>query len=160
MDLTAEAFGRTKEVESWIDDAKTIAAKRNEPDIRTGSHCSDPFDCNFLTYCTAQEPQPTFPAAWLPRKTKAIKILMQESGVIEMGEIPDTILNPRQLRVKTHTLAQSVFLNAKGAAEALAYHGFPAYFLDFETISFGVPIWRGTKPYQQNSFPVQLAQAI
>jgi hypothetical protein len=28
----------------------------------------------------------------------------------------------------------------------------PAYFLDFETIQFAVPIWKGTRPYQQIPF--------
>jgi hypothetical protein len=34
----------------------------------------------------------------------------------------------------------------------LAAHKLPAYFLDFETIQFAVPIWKGTRPYQQIPF--------
>jgi DNA-nicking Smr family endonuclease len=34
----------------------------------------------------------------------------------------------------------------------LAKHKLPAYFLDFETIQFAVPIWKGTRPYQSHTF--------
>jgi hypothetical protein len=54
-------------------------------------------------------------------------------------------LKPTPCRVR------SIF-GAKRAAKASAAHKLPAYFLDFETISFAVPIWKGTRPYQQLPF--------
>lgn len=66
--------------------------------------------------------------------------------------MPDDLLSLKQLRVKTHTLANTVFFDAAGAAADLAIHLQPAYFVDFETIQFAVPIWQGTRPYQQNTF--------
>ncbi len=68
----------------------------------------------------------------------------------------DDLLNPKQLRVKTHTLANTVYFDAEGAAADLAPYPLPAYFLDFETINFAVPIWKGTRPYQQNVFQFSL----
>jgi hypothetical protein len=64
-------------------------------------------------------------------------------------------LNDRQLRVKQCSLSGEPFFDANGAAAVLASHGFPAFFLDFETISFAVPIWVGTRPYQ--TFPFQFS---
>jgi hypothetical protein len=66
--------------------------------------------------------------------------------------VPDEVLNDLQARVKEHTLAGTVFFDAAGAAEDLAPHGLPAYFLDFETINFAVPVWKGTRPYEQIVF--------
>ena len=40
--------------------------------------------------------------------------------------------------------------------QALAAHSMPAYFLDFESVQFAVPIWKGTRPYQQNCFQFSL----
>lgn len=156
-DLTEEAFGRSREVETWISTAQTVAARRKEPDIRTGLHCSDPHGCGFVGYCTRQEPQEKFPARWLPRiQSKALRKLIHEDGVTDLRKIPDGLLNPSQLRVKTHTLKKSVYFDAKAAAEALEQHRFPAWFLDFETVNFGVPIWKGTRPYQQIPFQFSL----
>ena len=123
----------------------------------TGGHCGDPYPCSFLGYCQSQEVQPEFPASWLPRvQTKALKALLHEELVTELAEVPDDLLNERQLRVKTHTLDNTTFFDTSGAAADLASCRLPAYFLDFETISFAVPIWKGTRPYQQIPFQFSL----
>jgi hypothetical protein len=49
-----------------------------------------------------------------------------------------------------------VYFDAAGAKKDLAPYGFPAYFLDFESIQFAVPIWKGTRPYQQICFQFSL----
>ena len=49
-------------------------------------------------------------------------------------------------------MANTVFFDAAGAAADLAPYGFPGYFLDFETIQFAVPIWKGIRPYQIITF--------
>ena len=71
---------------------------------------------------------------------------------------PDSslILTGRQCLVKEHTLNDSVFFDAAGAASDLVPHGFPAYFLDFETNQLPVPIWKGTRPYQKIVFQFSL----
>lgn len=152
-DLTEEAFGRSKDVETWISTAQAVAARRKEPALRTGPHCNDPYPCGFEEYCTGQEPSEKFPARWLPRiQSKALRKLIYKDGVTDLRKIPDGLLNSSQLRVKTHTLKKSVYFDAKAAAKALEQHHFPAWFLDFETVSFGVPIWKGTRPFQQIPF--------
>jgi hypothetical protein len=75
--------------------------------------------------------------------------------VTRLDQVPDEQLSERQLRVKRSSLSGDPFFNAAGAAAALAPHGFPAFFLDFETVSFAVPIWAGTRPYQ--TFPFQFS---
>ena len=81
---------------------------------------------------------------------------LAEQGVDDMRGVPDDILSEKQALVKEHTLANTVFFDAAGAAADLAPYGFPAYFLDFETIQFAVPIWKGTRPYQQITFQFSL----
>ena len=152
-DLTAESFAREAEVKSWIADAQKIAGKRKEPVIRTGGQCSDPYECGFLGYCQSQEPQAEYPISWLPRiQSKALKALIDDEGVTDLRHIPDDLLNERQCRVKAHTLLGKTYFDAPNAAADLAAHKLPAYFIDFETIQFAVPVWKGTRPYQQIPF--------
>ena len=73
-----------------------------------------------------------------------------------MRDIPDDHLNAQQRQIKQLTLSGTHYFNAGGAAAELGFHGFPAYFLDFETINFAVPIWKGTRPYQQVPFQFSL----
>lgn len=156
-DLTEEAFGRQAEVETWIAGAQAIAKKVKEPKVCTGGQCSDPFECGFLAYCQGQEPQPQYPVNWLPRiQAKALKSHIEAKGVFDMRHVPDDLLNERQQRVKDHTLAGSPYFNAQAAAMELATCKLPAYFLDFETIQFAIPIWKGTRPYQQIPFQFSL----
>jgi hypothetical protein len=154
-DLTAEAFSRTEEVKAWIEKAQKTAASLAEPAIETGSNCDTPYACGFYDYCSRNAPKAQYPIHWLPYfGAKAQELAAQ--GVIELVDVSDDLLNPRQLRVKTHTLANTVYFDAEGAAADLAMHPLPAYFLDFETIQFAVPIWQGTRPYQQNTFQFSL----
>ena len=155
-DLTAEAFARTAEVEAWIAEAQTVAELPTEPTVGVGSHCYDPFECGFCNYCHQGIVQPEYPLDLLPRFSAAKREKLAQQGVNDLRDMPDDLLSDRQLMVKEHSLAKTVFFDAAGAAADLAPHGFPAYFLDFETIQIAVPIWKGTRPYQQITFQFSL----
>ncbi|MFZ3028426.1 DUF2779 domain-containing protein [Rhodoferax sp.] len=155
-DLTAEAFSRTDEVKAWISQAQSVDAMPAEPEIGTGAHCDVPYSCGFYDYCSRNEPKAEFPIHWLPRFSAAKVRELAIQGVIDLRAVPDELLNEKQLRVKDHTLTNTVHFDAAGAAADLAVHSLPAYFLDFETIQFAVPIWKGTRPYQQNTFQFSL----
>ena len=66
-DLTAEAFARADEVESWIAKAAAIAEAEPEPTVTTGDQCWSPFECGFYGYCTRNDHAPEYPLNWLPR---------------------------------------------------------------------------------------------
>jgi hypothetical protein len=73
-----------------------------------------------------------------------------------MREIPDEYLNGTQKLVRDCTVSGKPYFDADGAQAALSSHSLPAYFLDFETIQFAVPIWEGTRPYAQIPFQYSL----
>ena len=152
-DLTEESFSRADEVRGWIFAAHATARKRVEPPIQTGVHCNEPYECGFVAYCKTQEPQAQYPVEWLPRvQTKALKTELLKPTVTDLRHVSDELLNPQQLKVKKHTLSGKCYFDKSGAADALAAHKLPAYFLDFETIAFAVPVWKGTRPFQQIPF--------
>ena len=156
-DLTEEAFSREDEVEEWIAAAHKIVTKITEPKIRTGGQCFAPFTCGFVDYCQAQEPQADYPVHWLPDiRAKALKDHIAANPAIDLRDMPDDLLNELQLRVKKCSLSGKTYFDAAGAASALNSHKLPAYFLDFETIQFAVPIWKGTRPYQMIPFQYSL----
>jgi CRISPR/Cas system-associated exonuclease Cas4 (RecB family) len=156
-DLTDEVMTRENEVEGWIAKAQAVSKLDLEPAIKTGKHCAAPHECSFLKYCQSKEPKPKYPASWLPAFAAKKMLAVRNDGAMpDMAEVADDLLNAKQLRVKTHTLSQTTYFDAEGAAADLAPHGFPAYFLDFETNNFAVPIWKGTRPYQQIPFQFSL----
>lgn len=155
-DVTADAREGAKKVAAWVEEAtKTVTGRM--PQVPRGRHCKDPFPCGFAEFCAELDPEPEYPSAWLPRVTsRQLKTLIEDQGVRSLSDVPDNLLNPIQLRVKQHTLSQQTYFDAAGAAAALKPYSFPAYFLDFETIQFAVPVWAGTKPFQQIPFQFSL----
>lgn len=152
-DVTAEALGREAEVRSWIADAHHVVANKHEPRIAIGKHCADPFECGFRDYCQGLIPAAKQPIDQLPGKLgKALVALIDSDGLTELGDVPDNLLNVKQLRVKSAALSGKTYFDKLAAAKTLAVHKLPAYFMDFETIQFAVPIWKGTRPYQQIPF--------
>ncbi|WP_245638597.1 DUF2779 domain-containing protein [Hydrogenophaga palleronii] len=155
-DLTQEALAREEEVKCWIDRAQTVSALDQAPEMAVGPHCDDPFECGFYGHCNQHESQATYPIHWLPRRGARLKQALDARQITDMRDVPDDLLNPVQQRVKHHTLTDTVYFDSTGAAEDLAAHPLPAQFLDFETIQFAVPIWAGTRPYQQIPFQYSL----
>ena len=156
VDLTPTAFARSNEVQGWIRDAHAVAALDNPPDVAVSSHCHEPFECGFLGHCNHSAQEAEYPVTWLPRiQAKALKEYIQGEQVTDLRDLPDSLLNERQLRVKRATLTGQVFFDAEGAKADLAKWQFPAYFLDFETVQFAVPRWVGSRPFQ--FLPFQLS---
>ena len=155
-DLTEEAKGRHAEVEQWIEDAQSTAALEDEPVVEVGNHCSTPFTCGFCHYCWKDVPQPQIPTNILPRIRKTKLKNWESRGITELCDAPDHEINAIQQRVKAATLAGETYFDGAGAAAALGGQATPAYFLDFETIMFAVPIWKGTRPYRQLTFQFSL----
>lgn len=152
-DLSKETFERAVDAAGWITAAKEVASLASPPAVTTGGHCSTPFQCGFHAHCHSLERQAAHPVRWLPRmQTKVLKEHLLDTAVIDMNQVPDELLNERQQRVKHCTVRGEVYFDAQGAASALAKRAGPWYFLDFETARFAVPIWAGTRPYQQIPF--------
>lgn len=155
-DLTGEAQTREEEVKAWISQAQQVTAQAEAPDVAIGSHCDAPFPCGFYSHCSEAEVQPEFPVHWLPRISGKVVEKLASEGVDDLRHVPDELLNERQQRVKHHTLTGTVYFDADGARSDLSGFPLPAQFLDFETIQFAVPIWAGTRPYQQIPFQFSL----
>lgn len=157
VDLTAETQSREDEVRAAIISASQIAEEPTEPVRDIGIHCSQPFDCGFYAYCSSHLPQAERPVSWLPRlQKKATKDYIETKAITDLADVPDEYLTPVQQRVKAYTLSGEVYFDADGAKRALQPHALPAAFLDFETVNLAVPIWKGTRPFQQIGFQFSL----
>jgi hypothetical protein len=159
-DLTESALRRSDEVRDWIASARLTAELPDEPVIATGPHCASPYACGFFGYCNRGQVQAEYPLSSLPKIRQSKLAWLEEQGYEDLRDVPDEFLSAIQARVKEHTAAGTVFFDAAGAAEDLAAYGYPAYFLDFETVQFAVPVWPGTKPYQQIPFQFSLHRLI
>ena len=156
-DLTEQAFAREKEVSRWIKSARKTAAQKREPGVRTGVHCDSPYSCGFYGHCSENEPCAERPVTWLPHvRSRALRSFIEDNDIIDLSDVPDELLNAKQLLVKKCSISGRRRFNRKQARESLAVYGLPAYFLDFETVHFAIPRWKGTRPCQKVPFQFSL----
>ena len=153
VDLTQEALQREAEVREWIAEAQQIVALPEAPNTAMGPQCTKPYACGFLNHCKSQTPSAEHPIAWLPGPLKKeLKQHIETNSLTELRDLPDDLLNEKQKRIKTVTVSGESYFDQQATSEALAAYPLPAYFMDFETIQYAVPIWKGTRPYQKIPF--------
>jgi len=150
-DVTDVVSAITKEVPKWIDNFQEVLNGK-EPPIEVGNQCEDPYACEFYSYCARNlPPEPEYSVYILPRGGAKADELWQ-AGYRDLRDVPADILDKEMhLRVHEATLSGKPFLdpNVTGELSILSY---PRYYIDFEGINFAIPIWAGTRPYQQIPF--------
>ena len=138
------------EVPKWLAAAKAVASAA-EPVVKMGGQCNNPFACAFQSYCESQTAPVQFPISWLPSLHHAKRAKYEAAGLLDLREIPADDLSSKQRKVLRATINDEVFFEALTEEERQTLAG-SRYYLDFETISFTIPIWAGTRPYQQVPF--------
>jgi len=125
----------------------------DEPALTTGEHCSSPFSCGFVDYCRSKEPPgPEWPISLLPRG-KATALKWSEQGVLDLREVPEgAFVNATYERIRNVTVSGVAYHDREGAVGATAMWSLPRAYLDFETINPAIPLWVGTRPFQQIPF--------
>jgi hypothetical protein len=147
-DLTEEIRPLVDEVPAHVRRFREVVAG-GEPDISVGDHCTDPYPCPFIGYCA---PTPAeYPVTCLPRGGRTAKALQAE-GIEDIRDIPDGRLSSgTQEWVRAVTRSGRADLRTD-RLDAIRDLPWPRYYLDFESVQFAVPIWKGTRPYEQLPF--------
>jgi len=143
-DVTEPVGKVESKVDGWVERAHQLL-EEPEPQKDVGTQCSDPYDCAFYAYC-----EPTlgrYPVTGLGGNGQKAFDRMH-SGLIDIRDVPEDDLTPKQKRIQRVTASGTPEL-LPGAAEFEASLPYPRYYLDFETARFAVPIWAGTRPYEQ-----------
>ena len=155
VDITDEVEAQVPRIARIVEELKQVAMGPM-PAMPTGSQCFSPYECPFLAHCRATEPPgPEFPVAMLPRAGRLVGKLAS-AGHVDLRDVPETALRSRMhLRVAASTRTGETFVSAD-LRRLLAGIDYPRSYLDFETITFVVPRWLGTRPFQQLPFQYSL----
>jgi len=147
-DLTEVIEPLIQEVPSLVADMQTIL-RGAEPDIAVGPQCTDPYECPFLSHCSPAESE--YPVTILPYGGKLTRTLIAE-GYADLRDVPgERLTKEDHQRVWRASKTGKTEFSAELASELRALR-YPRFYLDFETIQFPVPIWVGTRPYEQLPF--------
>lgn len=148
QDVTAEALARAGEVPKWLHSARGALAGE-EPRVRHGSRCFKPYRCPFIGHCW---PKAEFPLTDLPGVGRKLDDFVAR-GYADVRDVPEELISGTdQARFWNVVRASRPAVDHAALRAELAGLPYPRYHLDFETISFAVPAWPGTRPYQQVPF--------
>jgi hypothetical protein len=150
-DITADVERLVPQVPGHVAALRAMLDGAVPPPL-VGPRCSQPNACPLKGYCCSETAE--CHVSCLPRGGELIPALQAE-GFCELRDVPaGRLQSADHLRVWRATCS--------GAAEVDAALGgimrdlpFPRSYFDFETISFAVPIWAGTRPYEV--LPVQFS---
>jgi len=149
-DVTKETAALEQKVKDLLREEWKVLARAKPPDIEPGSHCTNPFTCEFYDVCN--KPLPVDHIANLPGISPKKLEELASLGIESIGKIPKNFsLTERQRRAWECARTGKPWFG-KGLKEALAGLRYPLYFLDFETLGVALPRYAGMSPYDQIPF--------
>jgi len=148
-DISGDVFSRQAEVEAVAGQLGYVLERKKEPDVSIGARCFAPFECDYRDHCWKHVPD--YSVYDVFQKKKAEDLSRQHGVAIE--KLPDHIRpgGVKSLDVESYLSGETIIdrANVKGFLDHLQY---PLYFLDYETINPAIPLFDGTRPYQQIPF--------
>jgi hypothetical protein len=142
-------------VKSELKRLKKVLKGGDIPDIGIGPHCSDPYQCSFWGYCWKDIPEySVFNIAGL-RGDKKFELF--KLGHINLEDVPEDypLSDAQKLQIESHIGNKSV-IDKDNITKFLFSISYPVYYMDFETFMPAIPMFDGTRPYQQIPFQYSL----
>jgi hypothetical protein len=147
-DVTATVNTLTAGLSDQIAELRAVLADPL-PAVTPGDQCHDPFDCPFVDVCSPVTTE--YPVTLFPRGEKLARELLAQ-GIEDVRQIPEGFLEKERFeRIRRATVSGEYEVDP-ALGKLLTGLGWPRYYLDFEAISFAVPIWKDTRPYEQLPF--------
>jgi hypothetical protein len=123
-----------------------------EPKTAVGKQCSE--DCPLYDQCWQFLPEGH---VFILRGQKDVAFDLMERGVLKLKDIPADyeLTEKHTIQVESHR-TKKPFVDQDSLREFLSQLKYPYYYLDFETIAPPVPIYDGTRPYEDIPFQYSL----
>jgi len=152
-DITDRVEEVSQGIHDGIDNMFEDIAREKCPEIGIGPHCRDPYECA-LAECWDFLPEHNIFNLYYGGK-KCFELY--DSGIFTVKEIPDSYkLNGKQCIQRDCEVSGQPHVDREAIADFLRTLRYPLYYLDFETVGPGVPLFDGTRPYQAVPFQFSL----
>lgn len=144
-----------KDVPARIEALKAALQGAEAPAVGIGPQCSSPFECDFKQHCWAHVPAEG--NVFQLSRARGKDWELYQRGIVLLKDIPDSeplsTTQRRQVEGAKYGRATVDQLALRRWIEELRY---PLHHLDFETFATAVPLFDGTKPFQQLPFQYSL----
>jgi len=155
QDITEEISGLRDEIIQNLEAFMEVLANDEAPEIGIGQQCSAPYECEFRGHCWAGIPE--YSIYDIPRLKWEKKEQLKDLGILRFRDVPEDFdLNAGQLLYLQVEKTGKAVIKKPAIAEFLGALEYPLYYIDFETIMPAVPLYDGSRPYQQIPFQLSL----
>lgn len=155
-DLTSEMRLHLPEVLGNLAALKGTLDSREEPSVRLGKRCMNPYECPFWDYCARLWELPCPSVFDIPHLDADSRDALIERGVLSLDAVPaDAVLGFQADRFLRLYRSRSKEIDFQGIRAWLGALRFPIYFLDFETDAPAIPWLPGIGPF--GSIPFQFS---
>ena len=152
QDITGIVKEKQASIPEALAEMRTMLRGRM-PEIDIGPHCTDPYDCDFIDFCWRHVPEHS---VFSLRGRGIDPWEMYRQGVIKLQDVPLDSLNLMQRMQVEFYLDKKAHADPAKIREFLKKVRYPVCFLDFETFGSAIPLFDGTRPYQQVPFQYSL----
>lgn len=133
-------------IEDNIADARQVL-EGDEPGNDISPECNYPYPCAFWQYCSRHLPKPSVFDLYRMRTSK--KFELYNAGIVSYGDLDGVKLGRIHQMQVSGALNGEIHIDRDGILDFLRTLSYPLYYLDFETIQPAIPLYDGTRPYQQ-----------
>jgi hypothetical protein len=149
----------TKEVEQLQSQVqKTLnqmQKDRSFSDVKIGKPCEQNGGCPYKDLCWVNLSKDS--VLDLRRDINGKKFELHSTGIKKLKDIPEYVsLTKHQLMQRQAEIQDAPVIDESFIKRTLGELEFPLYFLDFETIAYGIPRFENTSPYQQIPFQASI----
>lgn len=150
-DVTGEVLPLTAQVEGKVNSLNSILNQKKCPELAIGVQCSDPYDCPLQELCWQHISEDSVFIFNRIRKDKAFGFINE--GFLRAKDVP-----PDRLKSTSHQTVYKCHVENKTHIDPEVIRSFiqqleyPIHFIDFETVNPAIPVYDGTRPYQQVPF--------
>ena len=156
-DVSEEVANETGRIEYNLAIAEKILNDPDEPNIDLSPSCNNPYKCAFWNYCAKDVPSPSVFDLYRLQFKKKIEYYRKGMVTYEDLICDPKMTNQQRLRQMDYYLNdKGTYVDKEAIREFLDTLTYPLYFLDFETMMPVIPVYIGTKPYQQITFQYSL----
>lgn len=142
-------------VPNYVAHFKKVLKSGEIPEVAIGKQCSSPYTCDFMGYCWKDVPD--YSVFDLTRLKLEKGLELYHEGILRVEDVPDEfkLSDNQRLQVEAEK-NKTEFIDKERIKEFLDDLNYPLYHLDFETVGHAVPIFDGSRPYQQIVFQYSL----
>jgi len=153
-DISSQVEEISGDIEERVANLLEVISNKVCPEMAIGQHCLAPYECPLREECWGFLPENS---VFDLRGGKTKQFSLWEQGIISIKDIPDNILLSRQQQIqKRCVITGNVHVDKEEIRQFLNKLKYPLYYLDFETFGPAIPLYDGTRPYQDIPFQFSL----